>query len=413
MATQNNRYSAQSGLNFSELQIVSCKLANDEIKDSIKSITIYESINNKLLRRTVLFKDADSIFKKYLDLVIGEVTIDIKLTTTIDPTIIDVHFLVENYSQIVTANNESSHYLSLNLMDVEYNKFTLEYSTFMTNKSGSDFIAEFSKNVLNKTILTLEYSPSKLTKTFPYQKFKYILKYLNQYLVSKDGFYNYIYFSDLQNTHFATLSFLSKQPPIHIFSEVSKPVFENRINKNFFCEYDILNKNSIKDGAKTCALGSTRINFNSSDKSVTETPITDYNDINAVGIGGRYLNFDKTLINAKHKTYYASSEGSNVNKLAMNRSLYNTGDKIFINEIEGDITRSVGRTASLIFKNDDITKQYNQSLSGNYLISEITHYIYPKAYKQDIVFIRNAKNNKSSSNQYVLSKFNGLTNTKV
>jgi hypothetical protein len=404
--------SIKTALNFSSVKLSSCKLSGEEIRDLVKIITIEESVYSKLLKGTVIFKDADNRYKNILDLVIGEMKIDIQLTAPdIDPEIIELSFLLENYNQIVKENNDSSQYLVLNFMETSLPLFKQEYSTSFVNKAGTDFVKEFSKNVLNKDLESqysfIEPSSNKLSITFPYQRFKYILAYLNQYLISDNGYYNYIYFSNLLATNFSSLSYLCTQDPQYIFAEQKESLTNNVVNRNNFSEYNILNKGSIVDNISDYALGSTKFSFDHVNKQILEEEIIDYNKYGIVGLGGQSSNFDKNLIKSRNRTYY-SSTSSFKNEMALSSGLFNNGDEIQIPNMEGDISRQVGRVASLIFKDNESTSQYNETLSTNYMISSIVHNIYPNAYKQDISFIRTAKIIRSSSNQELFTKYNSL-----
>ena len=404
----------ESGLNFSSISILSCKVSEYEIKDLIKIITIEESIYNKLLKGTVIFKDAEDVFKKYLDLVVGEVTINIQLSSpSTNPEVFELSFLLDSYNPVIQSDNDDSQYMILNLMDSSISRFKKEYSTSFKEMAGTDFIKSLSKDVLQKDLETdysfIEPSSNKLSLAFPYQRFKYILSYLNQYLVSDNGYTNYIYFSNLLGSNFVTLSYLSNQTPQYAFAEQKASLVKNVANKDLFSLYVPVNKTTYREMSKEFALGSTKFMFDPITKSLVTTELTDYNTSGVVALGGKYSNFDKNLIDSKNRTYYSSTV-STKSQMAVMRGMFNFGDEIVIPNMEGDISRQAGRVVSVLFKNIDDTSKYNKSTSSNYLITNIIHNIYPKAYKQDITILRTAKEISSSTNQVEFTKYNSLNN---
>lgn len=376
---------------------------DNEITRSVYNIIIEENISNKLLNGSVTFNDEFKIFTLYG--FSADEKIKIILYDNLNDKEREYTFSYVTHF-INSPPGSQSQEITIQFTETVYLNFIKEYSTSLNNKPISTFIEDFSKNVLGKTIDIVEQSKGKYTLAFPYQKFHFILSYLNQYLQSISGHTNYFYFSTLNATFFTTLENRLKLPQEYmIFQEVQKNLSGIDLGLTSFTDYKIEQIPNIQQTLLE-KQGSSKVQYYDYNTGKIIEKKYSYSDIiKNTPILGKYSTFSKSIMDTDYYTYYASTPNVK-NDMMIKQGLFNGGAYIYsLKNMLGDLRRTVGSTCKVLFREKNIgDEQYELSNSGIYLISKITHIFMRNDYKQNMVIIKNGANYPTSEGQSLSNK---------
>jgi len=351
-------------------------------------ISMIETIENKLIQGAIQFRDPDNYFAN-LQLV-GDEKIEFSFIDTESEEEYELEFKCISWKQDPFTNDAGGHIL-LDFIDPEYRAFTNEYSTSFKDKKISEFMSDFSKNVLNKEIenKNMDETDEKKTLAFPYQKFSYMVTYLNQYAKNKNGQVYYIYYSDMFKTHYKTLSNMVSQEATMQFVETTATTSQLK-NKGYFNSYILENKSNIMEANLNRGFGSTLINWDAENKEPVNTPAKYSEALGDEKQLAKYSLHDKKNDNAKQSFYYsASKEETNFkNKISIIHENFINGISITIS-LRGKFERRCGEVANVTFVDKTPEKEdENVSLDGNYLVTTIEHEIGPSIYTQHMELVR-------------------------
>jgi len=379
----------------------------DILKDGMfHSLTINESIFQHIVSGTLIIDDKSKVFDSFP--IVGGEKINFQFNDRTEPgkkkQSDDFEFEVTSFSVgVYDSNVVPTQKIILNFIDPTYKLLLKEYSTSFKDTLISGFVSDFSKKIFDKEIDNLEISDEKKSFSFPYQKWDYILKYLNQYAKSKVGdYYGYLYWSDLLKTNYMTLSGLLKLKDKDL-QHTFKQVLPNMIDEdlNYFSEFNVKRDFDLMEIKVFKGDGNTNINFDPSNKSIVEVEKKYSEVIDKQVSTGKYTQFEDEIDDV-NSFYYASSDNFRSEINIINQNLKNGNYYSII--ADGWFGRRPGDLARLIFRDDlDFNKEENENTSGTYIITEIEHTFYPGSYEQQLTFLSTGSNIKISSKQKPLS----------
>ncbi|MBD3256761.1 MAG: hypothetical protein GF383_16830 [Candidatus Lokiarchaeota archaeon] len=394
---ENENNSKQNITNFdSNLEFVQVSLTKSirgknitiDLLQAFNEIMISESIYQKILTGYILIKDRGKKFDHFL--INGSETLNIQFNSLLSGYKYTYKFKPTSFQKPFSENNtELDQIIRIDFEDFRYESLVKEYSTSFKDTTISDFIKNFSTNILEIPLTndTVEQTDTKLTKSIPYLKFHYILKYLQQYAKSKSGNVGYLFYSDTLATYYRTLEFLLSQSSSGEFFETHHQ--EQTTNLNNFCVWELLQTSvNVKIAQLSRTMGSTNIYFDFGNKQYISTS-TSLSQLNTKLGNNNIYESKKDLPSSFH--YQASDENVYPDMFVLNGSL-DFGIKIQI-QMNGLIERRCGTIGTFNFLNHvDPDFEYNEYLSGEYLITDIEHHIFPGEYQQIITIGKNGVN---------------------
>jgi hypothetical protein len=372
---------------------VDISLTND-----INKLVISESISEKLVTAVLNFNDNEKIFEMLS--FNGNEIIKFEINDLLNQDKLFVEYVVVSKINAYPEDSQIQQY-SLLLIEKGYKKFIDEYSTSFKNKPISNFIANFSENALEKEITTIEQSVGNFTFAFPYQKFHYMLSYLNQYLTSINGYNTYFYFSTLSNgTYFTTLQNLIKKP-----NEASYYLNQNKFTQQSplkVVEFSTFKKTGTFDIRNTLLSkqGSSRVQrYDYSTGKVIERNIKYSDVIKDYKLLGSFSIYSSEVMDKPTYTYYASTD-NNKNETMIEEGLFTTATEQYEISFDGDLKRSCGNTCFIRFEDDTPTNTEPFSpKTGHYLMTSLTHTFTAENYTQSMTLIKNGYEYKTTDKQ--------------
>jgi len=365
--------------------------------ESFTNIKIVESIFEKLTTGSISFEDRDKFFDS--SPLLGGEKLTIEFKDKLYENECKLEYEVYGYD-LVSADNSQGQEVVVFFIDPLYKKYQKEYSTSFdtTKKAPSKFIEEFSKNVLGKTLEEVVASKKidsiEETIAFPYQKFHYMLSYLNQYISSdKNSYIWYFYYSDLFNTYYKPFSSMLNKDIFYVFAEVTRNLVEKDFNN--FSEYKRINNIDLLDTNINKGFGSTQKRWDSDNKAVISTDYKMSEVLSGENTLGNYNLYGKSNDSTDYVTY--NSTESIKNKMIVLKQLFENSVRYSIT-LDGLIERSCGKLAYIVFQDFlDYNKEFNENKTGYYLIESIVHDFYKGAYTQNITLSRNGHLIQNSS----------------
>ena len=370
-----------------------------DLSQNIGMCVIGEDISEKLVGGQLTFRDEFKIFS-LLEFV-GDEKIKIIIHDFLSNEDVTYEFRYISHTINSTPSSQSQE-IAVSFTDVNYPLFIKEFSTFMDNEPISDFIDRFSNDVLKKKIDILEQSKGKYTFAFPYQKFHYILAYLNQYLNSINDNTNYFYFSTLNATFFSTLQNLLIEPKDYMyFQEVGKNVNGIDLGLSTFINYEIESNPDIYQSLLEKHCSSKTQYYDYSTGKLVEKAVKFSDVVKDEKMLGNVSALSKTLLDEYMYMYYGSTS-NNKNKEMIQEGLYNNGSDILSITLNGNLRRCAGLTCRVSFLEKNISNENIEvGKSGVYLVTKLTHIFTRNDYKQKMYILKNAKNYPSSEFQAV------------
>lgn len=364
-----------------------------DLRNQMVSITINESIRKKLVSGQIVITDISRILYSMpfdgKDEIIIKVTDEFNNEITLEYLVIDVSFFR-------SADTNNAHCL-IEFIDKSYTKFIEEYSTSLSNQSITSFVSDFSSNVFEKDIDIIEEStPLDKNIAFPYNKFTFMLNYLNRFAESITGSHGYMYFTTLLNTIFyVTYGYLlNLQKPISTLYEKSKT--ESRNLPWVFYSYSFKHPNVYQKQISR-QTGSTHRYFDFNTKKPITNEFTYSNVVSDQKGLTKYGTISSDLENPKYFNFLSSFESFDNQIIIENNNM----DFYLIINCNGTITRNVGQLVNVEF-NDylGVDVEPNNIYTGNYLIEQIKHVFTPQEYTQEMILSRNGYDVAASSTQY-------------
>lgn len=361
-----------------------------------------EDISQKLVNGQLTFRDEFKIFN--LIEFVGDEKIKIIIHDFLSNEDVTYEFRYISHT-INSVPSAPSQEITISFTEVSYPLFIKEFSIFIDNEPISDFVSRFSNNILKKKIDILEQSKGKYSLAFPYQKFHYMLSYLNQYLNSVKGNTNYFYFSTLNATFFSTLQNLLILPKDYMyFQEVSKDNNGIDLGLSSFTNYEIEKIPDIYQTLLEKQCSSKLQYYDYSTGKMVEKSVKFSDVVKDEKMLGNVSALTKTLLDDYMYVYYGSTL-NNKNKEMIQQGLYNNGSDILSISIGGNLRRCAGLTCNVSFMEKNIgSENIEVGRSGIYLVTKLTHIFTRNDYKQKLYILKNAKNYPSSEFQAVTDK---------
>jgi len=358
--------------------------------DLTRFITMFsatENIHETMVRASFVFNDSGKIFS--LLPIIGGERIILEIKSLMSDSIHTLEYEVYS-AKMESENNSRDQTVTLELIDVMYRKMIQQYSTSFKDKKISEFVSDFSKNVLGRELETVEDTKDKYTFAFPYMRFKNMLKYLNQYAVSGNsksgsGYKMYLYYSTLFANHYRSISSLANGEQTEVFREVANDKVQQ--NKNFFSAFQFQDTFDTTLTLMKKGFKSKSQYWDSSTKEMVENEHK-YQDIVAEQpILGKASLYEKTFEDDSNFVYRASTENIK-NDIVIMSQIYDDAVDITIN-VKGIMERSCGNVVKVLFEDwSDFQQKSNENLTGYYLITKIDHAMSRGEYEQVLFLTR-------------------------
>jgi hypothetical protein len=369
------------------------------LEESLQEIEIHESILSKLLLGHIIFKDIDRKFQQFL--LTGDETIEISLISSQK-----FRFLIElsiTSVEYIFDENIPEQLVKLTLKSPQYKLFTQEYS-FAIRKPTliSTAVKTFANDNLNIALPLSNIESTVYSDTvpnhivIPYLKPHYIFEYLNKYCNNKNH-YLWLFFATLFDFNYKSLSYLYEGSVIDEYEEVNKS--KSTYHPNYFSDWSFINPIDFETIMLSRGFGSTGYYFDVENKEIISKETT-YDTIisNTKGLGV-YAPFTKNMV---LKDNYSS-----VNTLHTSIAYNNFQPEVYVllKELEDGINININLTGILGRRCGQIVflkfisyfipeNNFNTELTGNYLITGITHKFYPGKYYQSLLLHKTGIFNK-------------------
>jgi len=358
------------------------------ILQSFNMLKLFEGIDKKFLSGSLEITDEYGLFKK-VQFYTGKSYINFKFKDLYTENDYTFKFLIDTIPDIRKIKDKQI--MSIHFVEENAILFGNEYCSYLDNQTISDYVSNYSKNVLLKELKFVENTNEKFTATIPYLKFHFILKYLNWYNKSKtDKNVLYTYFTNsLQEVFYTSYSYLMKQDAELSLMEV--PAKDKHLNINYFADngYGVTeNWNTISTQLEN-GFGGTNIQFNHDTKEPIITKYK-YSDVvkNISNMGG-YSMYPKEMDNS-NRYYYSTSDNYKFDMIINQENL--DSSTLYSIPLEGAWGRTCGKTIDIQFQDPiDFELEFNPNKTGKHLIKNITHYFFKGAFKQELIVMKNAQ----------------------
>jgi hypothetical protein len=380
-------------------EISSASATPIELTQDLVFFTIRESIYDKTLTGTITFNDIKNIFD--LTPFTGTEFILVEIEGRRATFKRDMLFKVMS---VVKSRPENQPFgtVSIEFADTTIITMLKEFSTSFSNTRISDFIHDFSVHNFGVTddLLTIDETDGEFSFAFPYQKFVYMLKYLNKFAVSAEtqGSY-YYYFANLFYSGFTyrSLSTMLQQTSLYQFNEIYS---NDIIMPDSFWQQERISKMDIKYMAVERGFGSTQFTLDKDNvPAINEAKYsTTIPELKGTGTYG----YIAQLNLATSFNYYDANSNSREHKNKIIELAVRFADRVVI-RCKGSIERMCGQKADIKFLNRTLPKgNYDLEKSGDYLIESVDHIFSKNTYEQLISVFRIGSNIKYSPNQVEL-----------
>lgn len=388
----------------------------EDITAGIISIGIQEDLNSKILKGIIQFRDETKLFNKlYFN---GTEFVEVKLYNNIDKKNDFFTFTITGHT-IDNNASEAFNIITLDIAEPSYVYFIKEFSTSfssfltqtekdsgLTSLTITDFIKRFSENVLLKTLRNEHIEPSKdeFSFSFPYQKFHYILSYLNQYLESVNGYHNYFYFTRLFHGTFLTTlqNLVSKDiQNYNYISQMTKN--ENAITTNAFSDYKIISTPNMQN-LLLSKQGSSRVqSYNYAIGIAVQKDVRYSEIVKNQKLTNDWSILSKNILDDPMYTYYASTANYK-NEAMVEQSLFNYNCEVIQIVVDGIIQRGAGDVFGINFIEQVGNDESDSFNSGKMIAQKIMHLFTHQSYTQEITLINNGKRVPMNVNDQPASK---------
>jgi hypothetical protein len=374
------------------------KIGDKEEKIDIMSIFIgialKESIYSKTVTGVISISDPNSSFKEIR--INGGEKITFTLISNLSGVTYDFEYEVIAVDYSYNPEDPAG-IVQLTFEDPAYKYLTKEYSTSFKEEKISSFVSRFSEENLKKEV-EVEETDEKLSFSFPYQKFHYILSYLNQYAISQKEYRGYTYFSTLRGTHYKTMSGMMEKDYVEYLKQV-EPTLATGTNKFVFADYKKSSSINTLDVLMGKGFKSEAHYFDSETKDIVVDEYTYSNTLDREVSLGKYGKYSTDFEDENKNVYYASTKNTKNDMMIMD-GISKSADKVEITFDYGVFERSVGNVYKIDFLDFSIKDEDKDiSMSGMYLCTEITHVFDPGHLKQKMVFVRNADMSQMNDQQ--------------
>lgn len=363
-----------------------------DLLNSFQEIVLRESINSKLLTGTIEFKDSSAIFNTEL-FYVSESFLNIKFKDLVNDDTVTYKFRITSVENITKDLN--SELITLGFAEESVLLMYQEFAGYLDKQTVSDWIKDFSKNKLKKEVNTIEDTTGKLTLAIPLLRFNFIQKYLNWYSKSKNSTYYYLYFTtSTKKVFYCTYEYLMAQDVGVTFKQV--PYQKADLDPAFFAKHGLKMNSDLQTFSSNGAFGGTQTIFDFEKKEPKITTNT-YSDL--VGkskiTNSKYSLFAKSLDNKQNKYYY--SEDANIYKFELNHVIQTIQSGTVLSfGTYGQYGRTCGMVAKVTLDDmNDPSKDYNEELTGKYLITSVVHHMFRGAMKQEFVLLRTGLTNQN------------------
>ena len=341
-----------------------------DILPLVDTFIVTENIYSYMIEGVLTFLDHDSVFSK-IPFVGGE-----KINT-------EFKSLYSNYTfsltfevisgTYVTGSGDTASVVTLNVIEDGAINLAQEYSTAFTDKLPSEWVKEFSEDILKKELSLVDSSKTPLSITFPYMRFDQMISYINQYDENIKGYKNYLYFTTLFTNNYTTLSNLMEQEHVETFTQVRKG--REEADPSLFSEFQMNDTFDTYGSLINNEFGTELQRFDPDTKKVVTEEFTYKSVLSKEVATGKYSMYREDIADLSRNVYYASTESHKPYNNIVD-GLYDNAIDISIYFTRGIVDRKSGDIVKIIFKDwsiDDQDNDNNNNLTGFYMIKGIIH----------------------------------------
>jgi hypothetical protein len=367
-----------------------------EILHDLVFLNMSESIHNKTITGTLSYNDIKKVF-------------DLTPFTGNELVFIDLESKRTSWTKtlvfkVISVNkkkpeNQSFGTVTMTIADIRNITLYNEFSTSFLNQSIGQFIKDFAQYNLGtpNSLMDVDDTDGTFSFAFPYQKFVYILKYLNKFAKSaSNGGIGYYFFSNVywSGFRYKSLKTLLTADPIYAMNEVFA---QDILYPDVFWQSTRVSNLDIKVAALERGLGSTQFYINPDGTTgISEAKYSQViTTLNGTGEYGYITQLDMpTSFN-----YYDSNKLSVGHKLKIVDFAVRYADRVVI-KCKGSIERMCGEKVTLKFLDRTLPKgNYDLEKTGDYLLESINHIFSRNTYEQLITAIRIGSKGQYSPDQ--------------
>lgn len=367
-----------------------------EILPDLVFLNIQESIGDKVLSGTLAYNDIRKVF-------------DLTPFTGNELVIIDLESRRSTWSKRIVMKvlsvvkkrpeNNSFGTVTMTITDMRIMSFYNEFSTSFSNTRISDFIRNFAKYNfgMQNDLMVIDETEGNFSFAFPYQKFVFMLKYLNKFAVSAETqgslyhLYSTLYFSGMC---YRSLTTMLRATPAYAMNEVFA---QDILLPDVFWQQTRVSNLDLCFIGLSRGFGSTHYSLGD-DKTFTYSQAK-YSEVIANQRGTGSYGHIKQLDLASSLNYYEPNPKSIAHKNKILEMAVKFSDRVVI-RCKGSVERMCGEKVTMKFLDRTLPKgNYDIEKSGDYLIESINHIFAKNSYDQNITMFRIGSLNRYSPNQ--------------